>query len=95
MGQGHPEKRAGMVDRNGIRTLLLAMKPHVTEEMLQAMKCLSQRNILSFAHGVARHMLSRPVARWWIEHKDDPAYQGIEESIRLCAEHYTKKKAFK
>ena len=88
-------RRATIMQKGGIRTLLLAIKPCITEEDLQAMRCTAEKNILRFAHGVAIHMLSCPQARWWIDHRDDLPYHNVQASTRACIEHYTRTKPFK
>lgn len=93
--KGIRAKRATVMQKAGVATLLLAIKPHVSEEVLQAMRCTSKDNILRFAHGVALHMLSCPQARWWIDKRDELPYHNVRESTEACIAHYTRTKPFK
>lgn len=93
--QGIRLKRATLMQKGGVKTLLLAIRPHVTEEAFHAMRCTTRPHMLCFAHGVAIHMLSCPQARWWIDHRDDLPYHNVAESTRLCIAHYTRTKPFK
>ena len=88
-------KRAETMQKGGVRMLLLAMKPHVSERLFAGMGCVDKRHVLAFAHGVAIHMLSCPDASWWIEHREKLPYHNIGESVKACAAHYARTKPFK
>lgn len=88
-------KRAALMQKGGVKMLLLSIKPHVTNEDFDAMRCKTRAHMLAFAHGVALHMLSCPQARWWIDHRDELPYHNVHESTRACIAHYAKTKPFK
>ena len=89
------KKRTNELDKGGIRKLLLAMRPHVTEDLLQELRCVSQRNILRLAHGVGQAMVQNPSARWWIETRESLPYHNVKEQLDRCVAHYRKTKPFK
>jgi hypothetical protein len=93
--KGIRSKRAAVVQKGGVRTMLVGLRPLVSDEQFKAMGIKTPRHMSSFAHGVAIHMLSCPEARWWIDNRDELPYHNLKQSAEMCVAHYIKKKPFK
>ena len=93
--KGIRSKRAAIVQKGGIKTMLAGLRPFLTVENVAKMGIKTPVHMASFAKGVAIHMLSCPGARWWIDNRDELPYHNLKQSADICIAFYIKKKPFK
>jgi hypothetical protein len=88
-------RTADQMTELGVAKLSIAIRPHVTEEMMKSSGCTTPANLSSAVKGICNYTLSRPSAREWIELRDKKAFELVTNSIKPCFDHWTKTQPFK
>ena len=76
------KKRVELIEKNGIRVLGLAIRPHVTEEMLQSVRANTVANCTKLSMDVAVEMCAVKDPKWWIENRELHAYHNVSEAVK-------------
>lgn len=88
------DRKAGDLERKGMRSVLMQIRPHVSAEKLDAMGCTTQEKMKSLAWSVCMDVFSRRDASNWISDRDKPALDMLEDSIKSCIPYFVENRSF-
>jgi hypothetical protein len=89
------KKKLEEFKKMGIRELTLGMKPHLTEQALQDIKCDTPEKCGQFAWSVAYIMFEATEGKWWMDHRDEPIWKWIGPSVKEALIRHKAAKTFK
>lgn len=80
-------EKARLLQSMGVRTIMLAIRPHIQEGELEEMGCVDKKSILTFVHQVCMYALSCNEAKYWIDRKDEKPYQWLPAAYHRCVQY--------
>lgn len=79
----------------GIRQLAIGLRPHVTEELFQEIKCNTPEKMNTFTWMVAYAMFGETSAKWWLDNREEPIWKWIGPAVAQTFEKCRNEKTFK
>lgn len=89
------KKKLADFKKMGIRQLTLGMKPFLTEEALQDIKCNTPERAGQFAWFVAYAMFEETDASWWVLNREEPIWKWIGPAVEKVLQRCKEQKTFK
>jgi hypothetical protein len=88
-------KKLAQLETIGFTGVLKIIRPHLTNERLEAMGCTTEKNFKILGWWIAEHALMEEEASWWIKTRDENPKEWIDEACSRCIREWEKTKPFK